>query len=108
MLSWTKQDRNVISDSFAAGLVYRGFFDGRDSDVLGAGIAVANLSETFIADQALLGNPLEAYESATEVFYKYQLCPSMTLQPEVQILSHPGAAYRDAVLFACVSKRYCE
>ncbi len=99
MLSWTKQDRNVISDSFAAGLVYRGFFDGRDSDVLGAGIAVANLSETFIADQALLGNPLEAYESATEVFYKYQLCPSMTLQPEVQIISHPGAAYRDAVLF---------
>jgi porin len=98
MYSWTHQDRSQLKGSVASGLVYRGLLRGRDDDLLGAGTAIASLSDQFIAAQQVAGTDYEKREIATEVFYKVQLAPYLTLQPEIQYITSPGGLYDDALL----------
>jgi porin len=69
----------------AAGLVYRGLLPRRDEDRLG--VAVYHLQHN-------LGGT--GRETATELFYKVQWTPWMTLQPVLQYISSPSGVYRDS------------
>ncbi|MCS7304829.1 MAG: carbohydrate porin [Thermoguttaceae bacterium] len=70
---------------FAAGILYRGLFPGRDNDSVG--LAVFHLLHN-------LGGT--GRETATELFYKYQFTPWMTLQPVLMYIASPSGIYRDS------------
>jgi len=72
-------------DYLAVGLLYRGLFPRRDEDRIGA--AVHHLYHN-------LGGT--GQETATELFYKIQWTPWMTLQPVLQYISSPSGIYRDS------------
>ena len=74
-----------IGDSFVAGFTYTGLFRGRDEDVMGVGVAYAELFRG-VTNQ----------ETVTELFYKAQLTPRVSLQPDLQYISSPSGIYRDA------------
>lgn len=76
-----------IGDSLVAGITYTGLFAGRDEDQLGVGVAWAELFR---------GGTKQ--ETVTEVFYKTQLTPRMSLQPDLQYISSPSGIYRDALV----------
>lgn len=76
----------AIGDSYIAGLVYRGLLPGRDEDVLGAGVAWAELFQ---------GGTNE--ETVVETFYKAQITPRVSLQPDLQYIATPSGIYRDAL-----------
>jgi len=72
-------------DYLAVGLLYRGLLPRRDDDRIGA--AVYHIHHN-------LGGT--GRETATELFYKVQWTPWMTLQPVLQYISSPSGVYRDA------------
>jgi carbohydrate-selective porin OprB len=76
-----------FKDYFSAGLVYKGLLDGRDEDLIGAGVNHLrhNLGGT-------------GTETATEVFYKAHVNPWATVQPVFQFISSPSGIYRDSIV----------
>ena len=76
----------AIGDSFIGGVVYRGLIVGRDEDVLGAGVAWAELFQ---------GGSNE--ETVYEFFYKAQITPSVSLQPDIQYIVTPSGIHPDAL-----------
>jgi len=76
----------AISEAFFGGVVYSGLIHGRDEDVAGMGAAWARLNQ---------GGAME--ETAIEVFYKAQITPSMSVQPDIQYVVSPSGIYRDAL-----------
>ena len=66
---------------------------GRDNDVVGAGVAWARLN---------LGGTNQ--ETVVETFYKAQVTPLVSLQPDLQYIASPSGIYRDslAVGLRCV------
>ena len=83
----------TIEDSAAAGVVYRGLIAGRDDDVVGAGIAWARLNQGGTNREIVV-----------EGFYKVQVTPSVSLQPDLQYIASPSGIYGDslAVGLRCV------
>ena len=75
-----------IGDSFVVGITYTGLLQGRDEDVLGIGIASAELFQ---------GGTNR--ETVTEIFYRALLTPRVSLQPDVQYIASPSGIYRDAL-----------
>jgi porin len=75
-----------IGDNFVAGLVYTGLIPNRDWDVVGAGVARAELFQ---------GGTNE--ETVVELFYKAQLTPRLSLQPDLQYIATPSGIHRDAL-----------
>jgi carbohydrate-selective porin OprB len=76
----------TIEDSAAAGVVYRGLIPRRDDDVVGAGIAWARLNQG--------GTPREI---VVEGFYRVQVTPSMSVQPDIQYIVTPSGIHPDAL-----------
>ncbi len=77
---------NAIGDSFVAGFVYTGLVDGRDEDVLGVGVAWAELFQGGTNEETVL-----------ELFYKAQLTRNTSLQPDLQYIATPSGIYSDAL-----------
>ncbi len=77
---------SAIGDDFVAGIVYRGLIPCRDEDVLGAGVAWAEL---------FLGGTNE--ETVVEFFYKARITPYLHLQPDLQYIASPSGIHRDAL-----------
>jgi porin len=75
-----------IGDSSVVGVTYTGLLPGRDEDVLGIGIACAELFQ---------GGTNR--ETVTEFFYRALLTPRVSLQPDVQYIASPSGIYRDAL-----------
>lgn len=75
-----------IGDSSVAGITYTGLLPGRDEDVMGIGIAFAELFQ---------GGTNR--ETVTELFYRALLTPRISLQPDVQYIASPSGIYRDAL-----------
>ena len=75
-----------LGSSFAAGLVYRGLLPQRDSDALGAGLVWAELFQ---------GRTNQ--ETAVELFYKAELTPRVSIQPDLQYIVTPSGIHRDAL-----------
>jgi len=76
----------AIGDDFLAGIVYRGLIPGRDEDVVGAGVAWAELFQGG-TDQ----------ETVVEIFYKARITPWLSLQPDLQYIASPSGIHRDAL-----------
>jgi porin len=76
----------AIGDSFAAGLIYTGLLSGRNEDVLGTGVSWAELFKGGTNQEMVF-----------ELFYKAQIRPWMSIQPDLQYIATPSGIYRDAL-----------
>ncbi|MBA4015565.1 MAG: hypothetical protein C0483_00035 [Pirellula sp.] len=77
----------AFGDHFTGGLIYRGLVPHRDEDVLGAGLSWVELFQ---------GGSNQ--ETVVELFYKAQLTPKLSVQPDLQYISTPSGIYRDALV----------
>jgi porin len=77
--------KEAIGDSFTAGLVYTGIIPQRDEDVLGAGVAWAELFQGGTN-----------HETVLELFYKAAITPRTSLQPDLQYIATPSGIHADA------------
>lgn len=88
---WAPGDRNPVDRHYGAGLVYRGWFEGRDADVCGAGVtAVVFSNEMHRVNGA-------TREITTELFYKAYLTDHLSLQFDLQYISLPNGFLPDAL-----------
>ncbi|HEX3358114.1 MAG TPA: carbohydrate porin [Tepidisphaeraceae bacterium] len=79
-----------IDHHLSTGLAYTGLLPNRDNDVVGAGVTWAHLS-----DHA--GFEHDA-ETTIETFYKLQLTPWFSVQPDLQYVIDPATANHDALV----------
>ena len=84
--SWTPSNRNEIARYYGAGCAYKGLIPKRDEDVLGMGMALADLSPKYKLAEGLQN------EAAIEFFYKFVLNDTITLQPDFQIVLNNGGS----------------
>lgn len=87
---WCPDDYNEINETYGGGLAYTGLVPTRDADMFGAGLVLANFSGVV--------QDLEKRhsETATEVFYRIQLTPWWSLQPDLQYIFSPNGDGQDA------------
>ena len=89
-------NRNLVSLEVDAGLTYKGLFPGREFDILGMGVSyrrIGNAARRFDRDEILftgLGGPVRDYEHLLEITYQARLTPWWFLQPDLQLIFHPG------------------
>ncbi len=95
---WAPGDRNLFQEYYGGGLVYKGLLPGRDSDLMGFGIAAAMFSSGIRNQNAAANIDMTRFETYYETFYKYQVSNFISLQPDVQFISNPGGLYKDAVV----------
>lgn len=95
---WAPSNRNLLTEYYGGGLVYKGLLPGRDEDLLGLGIASARFSDHFRAANAEVANEITPSETAIEIFYKAIIGKSLSLQPDIQYIANPGGQYKDALL----------
>jgi len=75
-----------IGDSAVAGLTYTGLWSGRDNDVLGLGVAWAELYQGGTNS-----------ETVTELFYRATWTSRLSVQPDLQYISSPSGIFKDAL-----------
>ena len=78
-----EEEINVFPFFIASGFAYEGVFTGRDEDVAGFGFAYGRLSRE-LQDQD--------YEIGLEGTYIFQVTPWLGLQPDLQLIVHPGGS----------------
>jgi porin len=89
-------DRNLINLEVDTGLNVRGLLPGRPLDVAGIGIGyvrIGGAARGLAADQSLFAGieqPALDYEAALETTYQVNLAPWWYLQPDLQVIFHPG------------------
>jgi porin len=81
---------NRFSHYFGGGLVYRGLIPGRDFDETGFGFAIARNSSHYKDGQRQEGKRVSDQEVALEWTHAIHLSPALTIQPDVQYITHPG------------------
>lgn len=90
-------DRNLIDLHLDGGLTYSGLVPGRESDLVGIGLSYERVGagrRGFGADVGAFTGailPLPDFESAVELSYQAQIAPWWIVQPDLQIILHPGA-----------------
>ncbi len=81
---WGEADRSAFSRYFGGGLTLSGPIRGRDDDLLGIGIAHAELGDVERpSDYA-------THETIVELFYRFPVAPWMSLRPDLQWVERPG------------------
>ncbi len=90
-IAFNPQDRNVMGFYFDTGLTYKGLIDGRDEDTLGIGVAYGHLSKGARRTLRADGSTGVGSEMVLEVSYQCQITPWMSVQPDLQLIIHPGA-----------------
>jgi porin len=78
-----EEEINVFPFFIASGFAYEGVFTGRDNDVAGFSFAYGKLSRD-LEDQY--------YEIGIEGTYIFQVTPWLGLQPDLQVIVHPGGS----------------
>jgi porin len=87
---WAPEDRSEAQHYISGGIQWVGALPCRDDDILGIGVFHVELSDEAGFD--------EQGETATELFYKVQLCKWMSVKPDLQYITNPGgSSNRDAV-----------
>ena len=94
-LGYAPPDRNLISLEIDAGLTFKGLLPGRELDVLGVGTSYGRIgyARRLDRDQVLftgIGRPIRDYESVLEFTYEARIAPWWLLQPDLQLVLHPG------------------
>ena len=89
-------DRNLISLEVDAGLTYKGLLPGRELDLTGIAASYGRIGSAArgLADDTTLftgvAQPVRDYETVLEVTYLAQIAPWWVLQPDLQLILHPG------------------
>ena len=87
---------SLVSAYLDAGLAYKGLIPGRDDDTVGLSVAYARLGDDArradtdmirVTGQAM---PRRRAESIVEATYQAVVVPGFTLQPDAQLVLHPG------------------
>jgi porin len=89
----TQADRatSVTDNQIALGLFYKGLMPGLPGDVLGIAVGRTNVNgRAAVADTLVPGTPVRDAEYAAEIYYSLSPVPWLELQPNVQIIHHPG------------------
>jgi porin len=94
-LGYAPPDRNLFSLEIDAGLTFKGLFPNRELDVLGVGAVYGRIgyARRLDRDQVLftgIERPIRDYESALEITYEARIAPWWLLQPDLQLIFHPG------------------
>jgi porin len=94
-VGYAPPDRNLFSLEIDAGLTFKGLFPGRQLDVLGVGTVYGRIgyARRLDQDQVLftgIERPIRDYESALEITYEARIAPWWLLQPDLQLVFHPG------------------
>jgi porin len=88
-------DRNLIRVEVDAGLTFKGLFPNRELDILGVGASYARIdyARRLDRDEILftgVQRPVRDYESVLEITYAARIAPWLLLQPDLQLVFHPG------------------
>ena len=89
-------DRNLLSLEVDAGMTYKGLLPGRELDLMGiaAGYGRIGSAARGLAGDAVLftgiEQPVRDYETVLEITYQLQIAPWWVLQPDLQLIFHPG------------------
>jgi porin len=107
-LGYAPPDRNLFSLEIDAGLTFKGLFPNRELDVLGVGAVYGRIgyARRFDRDRVLftgIERPIRDYESTLEITYGARIAPWWLLQPDLQLVFHPGG-FTAAPLAARVSR----
>jgi porin len=94
-VGYAPSDRNLISLEVDAGFTFKGLFPNRELDVLGAGVSYARIgyARRLDRDEILftgIERPIRDYESVLEITYEARVTPWWLLQPDLQLVFHPG------------------
>jgi porin len=94
-LGYAPPDRNLFSFEVDAGLTFKGLFPNRELDVLGVGVVYGRIgyARRLDRDQVLftgIERPIRDYEAALEITYEARIAPWWVLQPDLQLVFHPG------------------
>jgi porin len=91
-------DRSTFDYYFDAGVVFNGLIPGRPSDTFGVATAYGHIGSGLAGDvaddDALNGSstPIPDYEANVELTYFAQIAKWWTVQPDLQVLLHPGGS----------------
>ena len=93
-------DRNLIDWALNAGINVAAPLPGRDNDVCGIGCGWAHIggaAADFDRDSSSgsFPYPVRDTESFIEVTYQCQICPWLTVQPDLQYIMNPGGGIID-------------
>ena len=100
-LAGSPSDRNLVDFYADGGFNYKGLLPDRGDDVLGLGIAYARISDAASSlDRGVgffggMSRPVRDYEMALELTYRAQVTPWWTVQPDLQLILHPGGHVPD-------------
>jgi porin len=94
-VGYAPPDRNLISLEIDAGFTFKGLFPNRELDVFGVGVSYARISyaRRLDRDEVLftgIARPVRDYESVLEITYEARIAPWWLLQPDLQLVFHPG------------------
>lgn len=94
-VGYAPPDRNLISLEVDAGLTFKGLFPDREFDVLGAGVSYGRIGDArrLDRDEILftgIERPIRDYETVLEITYEARIAPWWLLQPDLQLVFHPG------------------
>ena len=89
-------DRNLLSLEVDAGMTYEGLFPARGLDLLGIAMSygrIGSAARGLDRDGFLftgISRPIRDYEAVLEVTYKVRIARWWVLQPDLQLVLHPG------------------
>jgi len=94
-IGYAPPDRNLISLEIDAGLTFKGLLPGREVDVLGVATSYGRIGYARRLDQdevlfTGIEHPIRDYEAVLEVTYEARIAPWWVLQPDLQLVFHPG------------------
>ncbi len=83
-----------VTDFWSVGLQYKGFFNGRDNDVIGLAVAYGIFNDNAELDFT------EDHEAVVEFYYNAQVGHWLSVSPGIQYINNPGgaASVNDAVV----------
>ena len=100
-VSGSPSDRNLVDFYVDGGFNYKGLLPDRGDDVLGLGVAYARVGDAASALDRDVNffsgtrRPVRDYEMAVELTYRAQVTPWWTVQPDLQVIVHPGGHVAD-------------
>jgi porin len=89
-IGFCPQPDNPMSFQLDSALVYTGLIPGRKADRCGVAFIYGQMSSGYRNLAAQQGIPGPSYEAVGELTYCIQVTPSVTLQPDLQYVIHPG------------------
>jgi len=88
-LSYSPEDRNIITFMASGGLSYQGLIPNRSDDTLAFVFAYGLFSDDLNDFNRENGDPNQSSETLLELNYRIQVAPWLFVQPDVQVIINP-------------------